>query len=399
MHSNSRGPMQVHYLTIFSLQRARTNQIFEMRLCDSLAGLGCTVDIIAPYFYRSDNIPRPLIHQYFGLKNTFKVRILPTFFKDGMSGAIVGAVLFVYHLIFAFRLLFDRRRVSSTVVISSNGIIMIPHLLLKSIFKSKYSPNHLLLCWEAKCNNRLYRWIYEKVDGVFSDNSSVLTSISKCAKKKIKAFLFHSPVPDEMVHQSLTRLEARKRLGIHLNGTPLVVYTGKLYRGQRELEYMLLAAERLVQYHFLFTGGQQSVVDYYREWCAHRGMKNVTFTGFLDNAGEVRYYQYAANVLLSYYTSQDHLVEYQFPQKITEYMCTHNPIVTPDYPATRDVLSTSNCVIVEPENLDSLVKGIVQAVLKREDSERIAQKAFEDVSKLTYSRKTVELLDFIKSLD
>lgn len=186
-------------------------------------------------------------------------------------------------------------------------------------------------------------------------------------------------------------------LGLSVN-KPLVVYTGKLYVNQREAECILEAASLLPGFHFLLTGGKDHVVDHYRRWCAERGISNVTFTGFLRDYTRVGYYQAAADILISYYTDQDHLVRYNLPQKIGEYMLTRNPIVTCNYPATADVLNEMNALFVEPENATALAEGIQRASDNTEISARVAAQAFADAREMTFRNRTGILMEFFGTL-
>ena len=122
------------------------------------------------------------------------------------------------------------------------------------------------------------------------------------------------------------------------------------------------------------------------------------FTGFFNDSTYVRYYQLAADVLVSYYTSKDHLVEFNYPQKVNEYMTTGNVVVTPDFPATRDVLNERNVIFVKPDDPQALADGLRRAVEDPEHSRRLAIQAKEDLKALTFERRTAEFLSFAERL-
>ena len=129
-----------------------------------------------------------------------------------------------------------------------------------------------------------------------------------------------------------------------------------------------------------------------------KGVNNVIFTGFFDDSTFVRNFQIASDVLVSYYTSKDHMIEFNYPQKVNEYLSTGNPVVTPDFPATRDVLNESNVIFVAPDQPAALAKGIRKAVEEKEYAKKIANQAMEDVKHLTFESRTRELLDFVSKL-
>ena len=178
----------------------------------------------------------------------------------------------------------------------------------------------------------------------------------------------------------------------------LIVYTGKLAKEyNQELEYILNAAKRLPDMQFVFTGGKPLAVEYWKERCKELQITNTTFTGYIHNYQEIKYYQFAADVLVSYYTKQGHDVNYNFPNKICEYMLTGNPIITPNYPATQDILNEHNCYFVMPENEDELAKKIKMAIEDVEKSTNIAKQARLDVKKNTFKIRVSNIIDFLES--
>ncbi len=79
-------------------------------------------------------------------------------------------------------------------------------------------------------------------------------------------------------------------------------------------------------------------------------------------------------------------------------MLTGNPIVTPDFPATRDVLHSQNAIFVEPENVDSLVEGIRRAAEDKKLIAEIRQRLQQEIPQLTFKKRTKMLIDFFNTL-
>ena len=79
-------------------------------------------------------------------------------------------------------------------------------------------------------------------------------------------------------------------------------------------------------------------------------------------------------------------------------MLAGNPIVTCDFPATRDVLSASNAILVPAERADSLVSGIRRAIEDRELAAGLARQAFHDVAEMTYKKRALVLRSFFESV-
>ena len=79
-------------------------------------------------------------------------------------------------------------------------------------------------------------------------------------------------------------------------------------------------------------------------------------------------------------------------------MAARRPIVTPDYPATRDILNESNAIFVKPENSASLAAGIKRAVGNSAEAEHVAEQAYQDVQEITFKKRTRVLINFLKAL-
>jgi alpha-1,6-mannosyltransferase len=101
---------------------------------------------------------------------------------------------------------------------------------------------------------------------------------------------------------------------------------------------------------------------------------------------------------VSYYTSAEHLTRYQLPNKTCEYMLAGSPIVTCDFPATRDVLNSGNAIFVSPEDGAALADGIRQAVENPGSSAALARRARADVTEMTYRRRAAQLAGFFRKL-
>jgi glycosyltransferase involved in cell wall biosynthesis len=95
-------------------------------------------------------------------------------------------------------------------------------------------------------------------------------------------------------------------------------------------------------------------------WFQTQAIQNINLTGYISDYRLIKDYQKSADLLISYYTRSEHDVRYNFPNKICEYMMTVNPIITPFFEATRDVLNEKNAFEVVPENTEELIKTIAQ---------------------------------------
>jgi glycosyltransferase involved in cell wall biosynthesis len=286
-------------------------------------------------------------------------------------------------------------RLSQVVIISQTTDLLVPAVLLKKLTFATRGP--LVVTWAHDISMRSrYIWVYRRSDVIVGTNTAITRDLTaKLGLDPERLTISLNPISEAQLARRTTREAARRELGLAV-AAPLVVYTGKLFIGQREAEYILEAARRLPGYRFLLTGGMDHVVRHYREFCQREGIDNVTFVGFLREYTEVSLYQAAADVLVSYYTNAEHLTHYQLPNKTCEYMLAGSPIVTCDFPATRDVLNADNAIFVEPENPEALAAGIRRAVEDPQLARRVAARALEDVRSMTYRQRAAGLVAFFR---
>ena len=156
---------------------------------------------------------------------------------------------------------------------------------------------------------------------------------------------------------------------------------------------------RLPECLFVFTGGQPAVIAGLEQRLRGQGATNVRLTGMLPDPQETRFYQKAADVLVSYYSSEDHPYAYQqLPAKVAEYMASGNAIVAADYPAVRELLNSGNSWLVAPHEEAALVDAIELAVNSGGDSAARGARAQEDIGDRTSESVAAELVAFLSAL-
>lgn len=395
--------MRILYLTHFDPLRPTTNRISDLRFCEGLAENGCDVEYIAPYLYRSYNIARADVLSAYGIEHPFRVTILPTPLWEGASKWYYVPVLvgFAFPAYLA-ALARGRGAWDETYVLSRDVNLLVPVLLAKRALFRGGGPKVIHWAHEIKPDDPQYRWVYDRVDGLIGTSSALVDDLhERLGTPREKLAVTLNPISTRQLRErragAATKRDVRRRLGLP-SDRPLVVYTGKLGPDVDEIPYILKAAARLPGCTFVLTGGKPSAVEHFEAYCRAHGIENVIFSGFLDRYTDVLDYQVAADVLVSYYTTRDHIVDYNYPQKITEYMLAGNPIVTPEYRATQDVLDDTNAFFVAPEDPAALVEGIERVLADPERARAVGEKAWEDVQALTFKERTRRLMDFFRTL-
>ena len=383
----------VYYFSPYDIQRPRTNQLADVHFCEGLQQAGCEVTLYVPVVYRKENVARKNINEAYGIEAPFNIKYLFTPTTKDISGPIIWLLTAYHCLIFIFQLF--KARENTPIVISRSPRLMYPLVLLKKKLHFLPWPKTILWMHEIKLEQPRQVELYRDVDMLLCTNSAIKEDLEKVdGIDGDNIFVTLNPVTEAQARDEISKEEARSKLDIDQDQS-LVVYTGKLFVGQKEAEYVIAAAKELPQFNFLLTGGKPHVVQHFREYCASQEIKNVVFTGYTYEYSLIRYYQQAADVLVSYYTPNDHLVRYNFPLKIMEYMLSGNPIVTPDFASTRDVLNEETAIFCEPENLSSFVLAIKDAFSP--EGQRKGQTAKALASKTTYKSMGVKIESFITS--
>ncbi|CAN5642194.1 hypothetical protein BH11BAC2_BH11BAC2_24760 [soil metagenome] len=393
------GPVLI-YLSPYDILRPRTNQVSDVRFCEGFAQNDCEVHLIVPFVYRNDNIPKEEIARYYGLEKDITVHYLPYRFKSDINGkwdAIRVALLDFFKVLSLLKKMQDK---DDVIIISRSTFLLRPLLFLRKIFPNTFD-NTRIIHWAHDFKNRK-SWIkvYKDSDALLATNSSILQDMVKAAgTNPDHATYTLNPITASQVKERVSKEDARKELGLDKINKPLIVYTGKIgINYEQEIIHILGAAGKLSEYQFLLTGGKPEALKKWQQWCEERNISNVRFTGYLTDYTRIRYYQQAADVLVSYYTRQGHDIRYNLPNKLCEYMLSGNVIVSPDYPATQDLLHSNNCIFAKPEDTEELAEKIRYAINHPEISHQLAMQALEDVQQITFQKRTAALLEFFKRL-
>ena len=351
--------MKLFYLTPFDVLRTTTNRISDVLSCEGFAQNKVLVRLITPYIHRyKGNIKRKNIFKSYGVKSRFQISIFFTLLWDSAPKIITGPTLFFYFFTYTFFIiLFNIRSLSNVVITSPTTLGLLPIIYFKKIFSFKNNP--IVISW-------LHEIIFNDRSIMVYKNSDILT-------------VSNSKIKEDLI----------EKLGIDAS---------KIHVDQKEATDIISAAERLPDYKFLFTGGKPHVVKFFNNYCLSKNINNCIFTGFIKQYPEVIKYQISANALVSYYSDHDHLLDYNLPQKICEYMLTKNPLITQDLPATRDLLNDDNTIFVESNNIDSLVNGIELAINDTDLAKRKSDQAFIDVQGLTYNNQAKNIINAINEI-
>jgi len=385
------NPLRIRVLSRMDPATPRTHAIAAMRLCAGFASHGHDVELVVPAVTKPSPPPSELFATY-GIEREIALRYLsvgPA--NDGYGTRVMGAML-ARHVREAMRS--DR----PDVVISDDTRFLLPYLAAERLHRDAAVTAPWLHGFQG---NRIERIVCANASCVLSTNQAMLEDVEAAGALKRPAFVTGNPVPQKLVEfgRSHSRADARRRLGLDLE-RPLIAYTGKLFGHMKELHYLLQAAAQLPDCLFLLTGGQPPVIAELHERLRADGRPNVQLTGMLKDPNEARFYQKSADVLVSYYSTEDHPFAYQqLPAKLAEYMASGNAIVAADFPAVRELLNAENSFLVEPHNADAFIHTLKDAVENSADAKARGAQAQRDIAGWTSEAVAAELAEFFSGLE
>jgi glycosyltransferase involved in cell wall biosynthesis len=182
-------------------------------------------------------------------------------------------------------------------------------------------------------------------------------------------------------------------------GQPLIVYAGSLYAG-KGCEQVLLAAGLLARAKFVCVGGRDHEVTRFRNQVQSLGLTNIDFVGHVPHA-LVSSYLLAADILLAPFTDEARdiagkiISPFSSPLKLFEYMAAGKPIVASSIGAVPEVIRhDENGLLVEPGNVDELVRAISRLLDDRALAMRLAEGAQRNARLYTWDKRVARVLDF-----
>ncbi len=153
---------------------------------------------------------------------------------------------------------------------------------------------------------------------------------------------------------------ARAQLGLAEGIT--VGCSGHLYAG-RGGDLFLALAQSFPQAQFLWVGGREEDVQFFRRLAQERALTNATFTGFIPQA-RLPLVQAAADILLMPYgksiagSSGGNSAEICSPMKLFDYLAVGRAILSSDLPVIREVLDEQTAVFAPPEDVAGWVEAL-----------------------------------------
>lgn len=239
-------------------------------------------------------------------------------------------------------------------------------------------------------------------------NCRGLVVITHALKKKyLELFPFLSEDKITVLHDAadidMSGSTAKADLQVGCDGMK-IGYIGSLYPGKC-METLLPLASRCPQYRFHIVGGTDELVKKWSRQAEILGVKNVVFYGHVDN-GQLGDYYRAFDVCILPFSRDIHIGkskrvnigQWTSPLKLFEAMAYQKPIIVSRLATIEEVMTDgSDCVMVEPDDIDDWEKKLNALCADGELQQQIGRAALEKLKKdYTWSeraRRAAELFE------
>jgi len=351
--------------------------------------------------------------EYYGVEKIFKIKKIfcpdPNFLMHLPDGIYikVQSFLFIISLYFYCRGIMQMKtRLSAGEAGNDADIFYTRDEYLLPILQ-KFSNR---VIWEAHTlpkNTKHYLKYWQKCHKIIAITQGLkdeLVALGLTADKILVApdgVKFSSPFSVIPAKAEIPAL--REKLNLPLD-KKIVMYTGHLY-SWKGVDTLLELAKTYSQKSnhqspitnhqslFVFLGGTEYDIKNFKQKA--NGLNNVLIFGHKPPQ-EIPEYLQAADVLVLPNSAKNEKANWTSPLKMFEYMASGVPIVASDLPVIREILNENNAILVEPDNAESLAKGIIKVLNEPENSAKLAKQAFEDVQKYSWTKRAEKIIKFIK---
>lgn len=346
----------------------RAHGIQIVKTCEALAKAGADVELVVPARYtRIHEVPE----KYYGLKHAFNIRRLPVL--DTVSWGRIG--FFIETLSFAFASL---RHIDGKTGVVYGRDEWILALLVLAGFEN--------VVWESHTGawNWAARYLTRRTKIVVISQGLHDFYVARGVPGEIIA-VAHDGVDLSMFEQTLSKTEARKRLGFP-EDAKIALYIGGV--GGWKGTDTLFEASRLLSLDIRVAMIGKVNLALKAQY------PNVLFVGERPYS-EVADNQGAGDVLVLPTSSRSVVgMHFTSPLKLFTYMASGIPIVASDVSSTREVLPDNGAYWFTADDAESLAKTITEAIKDPQARER-AQVARGAVRGYTWDTRAEAILAFV----
>ncbi len=375
--------MKLIYLISSRIPTEKAYGLQIMKMCEAFAKQGVEVELVGA-MRRNSIKTDPFV--YYGVQKNFRFRRLPSIDLVNLLPKF-GTWFFQLTFIFAAKiyLLFKNYDVlyirEDLIGLFSHDFVFETHYL-----QDKIRAIDLKVFQKAKKIVAITYFLKQELIRLGIPANKILTAPDGVDLKRFQILDFRF------------KNEIRKELELPLD-KKIIMYTGHLYEW-KGASTLLQTAKNFqfpisnFQTIFIFVGGTDYDLNRFRKEAA--GLDNVLILGHKPYS-EIPKYLAAADVLVLPNSAKEKISKYYTsPLKLFEYMAAERPIVASDLPSIREVLDEASAVFVEPDNAQSLARGIKKVLSDEELGKSISSRASAKAHQFTWDLRAAAILAFIR---
>jgi glycosyltransferase involved in cell wall biosynthesis len=372
--------MKIIYIANARIPTEKAHGVQIMKMCEAYAANGAEVTLVAPK--KGKNAITEDAFSYYGIKPTFAIRTLPSidFIDRFPLSFLVQSITFAISAFF-----YAMSQPKDRIILSREAF---PTLWLAWAGRRTVYEMHDF----PQAHLGTYRSLYRATSRIVTTSAWARdNSISKFGIDRRKIMHYPNGVDLSEFDISASKEEARAKLG--LDGIKrMALYCGHLYDWKGA--HILAEAAALLpkDVSAVFVGGTDEDISAFR---TRYSSDNVRILGRKPHSSIPLYLKAADALVIPNIPSIPHSIYSTSPIKLFEYMASRRPIVASDLPSLREMLSERDAILVPPGDQKALADAIIKAVDDGRASTVLAEQAYHDVQRWTWSKRAAAILEFI----
>lgn len=352
------------------LSRPSASVVCIMELCDGFKKHGFKTKLcVAKIANKID-----YLFNYYGVKNPFDIiemGIPKIFFTLKIPGR---------GILFSILVMFKLNKFKEHIIYSRNPLIFFIFSVLKNQkcffeahqFRYKLPFQTILFNWLIKRSTNKYN------GQIICISRSLMKYFVSYGINQNKICISHDAVNIDKFENTLSKVEARKKLGINLT-IPIVIYTGSLFVS-KGIKVLIKCANRLKDISFIIIGGTINEIKKYKKYVKN---KNIIFIEKIAPVN-VAIYQAAADILVLPNTKGSVIDDVTSPLKLFEYMASGRPIVATNIPSILEILRDHFNALISPAGDDIQLSKNIRLIIENPIlGETLSKNAKASVEKYT----------------
>lgn len=381
---------KIIYVTSVRLPTEKAHGLATVKMCEAFVDNGYDVDVIVPRLWRRE---RRDVFEYYNVKNTFKVfkivcvDLIPFGIFEKASFLIQSVSFSIVSIIFV--IVKYGKRMRNFIFLSHDYIPLyfMTFLPVKIFYDIHHFPG----------NNFMYRRVMKRSFGFAVQTKWKIMSLhEKFGISFDKVVYWPNGTDIENFNIGMSINEARAEVGIPLD-KKVVMYTGQLF-AWKGVDTLMRSVKMLPKDVRIYViGGSEKDVENCKKEINETADERIIFVPFQQHS-KIPLWLRAADVLVLPNTGKQKVsLFYTSPMKLFEYIAARKPITASAIPSIMEILNDTNSVLVEPDDPGSLARGINKIFDNKEFAERIAEKAFVDSKKYTWSERARKITQYFEN--